>query len=804
MDINIIKIGDRVYHPNKFGYGIVKFVNIEKEIADVLFDDVLYGLKSIKISFLEISSNMPLVNQSKAQSIQSGGIVASQKIASSNNVYNHLKIGDHVKNLFYGEGIIVATNNKTSVIKFQKSGKEITLLNDRFEKIEVNIITDEELDDVNFESKFHVIPSNYSDQSTYSTLSKRLLTYFRKKYLDEGYATIKSYQEEDGEIGTLIIPSKGIIIFKLMETQDSSILYSPLFNFAINNKYEQLKKYYLDKFYNSKSMCVFSDSYKKLRYPIRFVFIFQGIDYQLTEKQKGKLNITNKNIFFKNLYSPFSNNDLFTSFESYNKEFSTIPIKDIGSIVERVIPENATLISISSKKISVPHIANNPNFVPITGTEREFSALSLDDVQIKQINETKPGHYLTLANPGTGKSVLLLSKAYRIQSIEKDNHVLITCYNRNLAQHHQIFSEISGLHTSNLHISTFHRFVIDVLKKTDPYYLQTKKIEDDYDNVFDEAVNRLEELIIFNKVQTKLNAIFIDEIQLFEPKWIDICYSLLDKEGKDSFFEMYGDINQDVKTQRSKGWASWQRTKQIPSLKGRVRKLGRNYRNTDLIANYLKCLILSFNDFLIKHGMPIDNETACLSSETSKKGMLKTKILLSPNNNVDKVIRVVQELVTKRNADYNDIAIIYPATKFGKYYKPVWFIQQSFEQKNIPYSYIHGEQASRLFECDGVVLSTIDSCLGLDFKYVILCGIHFWDLWGRKDEEGKLIFRPLNNRNLLFDIEAKYYFSEIGKKIYSACSRARDGLFIIDDLNSDSPIKKILRPTGGEKYFDEN
>ena len=64
-------------------------------------------------------------------------------------------------------------------------------------------------------------------------------------------------------------------------------------------------------------------------------------------------------------------------------------------------------------------------------------------------------------------------------------------------------------------------------------------------------------------------------------------------------------------------------------------------------------------------------------------------------------------------------------------------------------------------------------------------------------------FVKLDKKKLLFDKEAQLYLSEIGKKIYSACSRAREGLYIIDDLDSDSPIKEIFRPKSGRRYYDE-
>ena len=113
---------------------------------------------------------------------------------------------------------------------------------------------------------------------------------------------------------------------------------------------------------------------------------------------------------------------------------------------------------------------------------------------------------------------------------------------------------------------------------------------------------------------------------------------------------------------------------------------------------------------------------------------------------------------------------------------------------------IHGEKKQKLFDCDGVVLSTVDSCLGLDFKYVILCGVHYWDfIYDEKTNTTE----KLDSKKLLFDANARLLYCEAGKKIYSACSRARDGLFIVDDTDNNSPIKTILRPLSGRRYYDE-
>ena len=784
-----IKEGCRVEH-NTFGLGTIVEINDREKSVLVKFDTTTDGKnqRQILLSHLKVFVSN---DKSDNESFAKGDIVYHQQL---------------------GEGVIIEKRGFFKSLVIFKNNIEVVVLNTKLQRVVKDIISDDEIKDEEVISAFKIVPSNYSEQPCYSTNAKRLMTFLRKKYLDEGVATIKSYSQGDGEIGVLVVPKKGIIVFKMMNQNFSNeSLFSPLFGILAENQLKSFKNYYLNSFLMSKSLCVFhSNCYKYLRYPTRFVFVYQNIDISTLPYSKVcSIPVDNKDILFKNFSSHLPDNELFSNFEKFDESsFSEISQKMFAPIIERVVPENATLIDIAPKQtIIINKKEYNPMFSPITGEEREFSALCLDDSQIRIINDTKPGHYLTLANPGTGKSVLLVSKAYRIQSIKNNNNVLITCYNKNLAEHHLTFAQVSGMKTPNLHICTFHKLVRDILSKKDPDFVRGLNIDDD-EKDFDRMIDRFEQLLNAKKIETNLNAIFIDEIQLFDPKWIDICYKLLDKSNnKDFFFEMFGDINQDVKSQRSKGKASWQNTKVVPSLQGRVKKLEKNYRNTDLIAKYLTAMIEDFNEYLTKLGVPVDPESSCLTSETSKRGSLRTKILITPNDEFSKVKKIVKELHDKAHAEYSEIAIIYPATRLGKWYFPITAIENELDNANIPFSFIHGdamdgrEKRYALFDCDGVVMSTIDSCLGLDFKYVILCGMHFWDyIFDEKENKTKRLTSELISKSP----DAKFYVNEIGKKIYSACSRARDGLYIIDDLDKDSPIKKIIRPISGRRYFDEN
>ena len=102
----------------------------------------------------------------------------------------------------------------------------------------------------------------------------------------------------------------------------------------------------------------------------------------------------------------------------------------------------------------------------------------------------------------------------------------------------------------------------------------------------------------------------------------------------------------------------------------------------------------------------------------------------------------------------------------------------------------------------GVLLSTIDSALGLDFKYVILCGLNYWSYyWPFNAIPIELSEEALTESK--YKTVAIEQFTEIGRKVYSACSRAKSGLIIINDLDELSPVQRIIKPKGGKEFYDE-
>ena len=120
--------------------------------------------------------------------------------------------------------------------------------------------------------------------------------------------------------------------------------------------------------------------------------------------------------------------------KSYDSSFTHLSDQECRAIFERLAPEYTVVMS-ETEHIQVVEKKNaaTERNLRITGKELEYKTFFLDEYQVAQVNDMGTGHRVILANPGAGKSVLLLSKAFKYASLYKDSKVLLTCYNSNLA-----------------------------------------------------------------------------------------------------------------------------------------------------------------------------------------------------------------------------------------------------------------------------------------------------------------------------------------------------------------------------------
>ena len=352
---------------------------------------------------------------------------------------------------------------------------------------------------------------------------------------------------------------------------------------------KELEEKILFRLLDSSALIKKENNQKSINIDLKHYILFQNINYNsLKMKEKNKFKEYSDKVLFKN-FIDINGVSLVERF----KKYTTISDIQEKAIIERLSPEYAIILNEKEnlKEINTNNIETNINNISlnINGNELEYKTFALDKEQVNLTNDISYGHRLILANPGAGKSVILLAKAFRMCKIYEEEKILVTCFNNNLSQSYRFRSACSGFkENDNLYISTFHKVVLDIVKD-----LLKKRYTI---NEFDKALDDLENAIDSKKIQLRFKAIFIDEVQIFEPRWLDICYKLL-QEGEDSIFLMAGDINQDLKNMSKKGKAVWQLAKEIPSnFRGRVRYISKNYRNKKEICDYINNQLKYMNE----------------------------------------------------------------------------------------------------------------------------------------------------------------------------------------------------------------
>ena len=551
---------------------------------------------------------------------------------------------------------------------------------------------------------------------------------------------------------------------------------------------EELEEKLVLRLLDSAALIERKDNKKSLNINFNHYIVFQNINYSsLKINERKKLQENKDKLLFKN----FKDLDG-VDFQKKCNNISELTEIKIKSIIERLSPEYAIVLNekekISNQNNNLYLKRNIKNIdVDISGDELEYKTFALDSQQINLVNEISYGHRLILANPGAGKSVILLAKAFRMCKIYENEKVLLTCYNNNLVKAYKFRNACSGYDTENLYISTFHKLVLDLVHDI------LKKKYSILD--FDKALDDLENAIDKNIITLRFKAIFIDEVQVFEARWLNICYKLLEKDDTNIFL-MAGDINQDLKNNSKKGKAVWQLATEIPSnFRGRVKYISKNYRNKKEICDYINKQLKYMNTKYTEMGLNNLNDFEV--GTTGESESIGGKIELSLGNNKfnfkEDLRKKIKELILNEKVEPSDIAIIIPYKqhKAFKYY-PLSWIRTMLEEEGINYRVICNESggANKNSNEEGVIISTIDSALGLDFNTVILTGLY--PMQYVKTGERFVLVKSWKELSEMKDEEKISYMSNF-RKIYTACSRARERLCLLSDLNTSTPINKFIK-----------
>ncbi|WP_321328431.1 UvrD-helicase domain-containing protein [uncultured Ilyobacter sp.] len=653
-----------------------------------------------------------------------------------------------------------------------KSGLKLFNINNNISSEDIKSV--DVPNDVKEEGLLRFHPSSYNKMKL-SSIEQKLIRNI-KKVIKEGHVFINLNVINKDLSHVLISKNKLFFIYPIETNSLESFLNVKDYIYT-----EQLKKYrsrIKKRLLEHKSLRKNAENDKVLSFDFEVKYL---LNLDITEKEVKELKLNQENLDY--LKENIVRLDNFL--DCVEGKVSTLKENDILNIIQMIAPEY-TIPTKKSKTIDV-----KPSVQP---TDIDVSSILLDEKQIRIINEIKSGHSLILASAGSGKSVILLSKALKIAAKNPDKEVILLCYNKNLASHYEWKISIAGFRAKNLKCLTFHKFLEKLLKDTGQSVIANKNKSDYFDEVFTKVQGLLEK----GEIKNKYYGIFIDEIQIFRTEWYRLCYDLLENKAVENhFLTICGDISQNVNKNIKAGRAPWQ-GEGLPSFRGRSMRLTENYRNSQEITDFMNGFIHNVKDTIDRFSIEVENEEELFILGKSVRNGEKIRFIEGNRCNfIQKIIDEINWYNKEKNIPFSEIAVIFPYKEWKciRYYLCYWLVKK-LEEEYIDYSPIisTGNKYGKYYsQIEGVVLSTVESSLGLDFEAVIMTG--FLPLGLRKNS------KKIDRKKKGIDEETEQEFLSAVNKIYTGCTRARNNLTILTEESTSESIyvdfiKKSLNKEG--------
>ncbi|MBR3903745.1 MAG: NERD domain-containing protein [Akkermansia sp.] len=338
---------------------------------------------------------------------------------------------------------------------------------------------------------------------------------------------------------------------------------------------------------------------------------------------------------------------------------------------------------------------------------------------------------------GSGKTVMACAEAANLAALAPDDghpHVLVLCFNHAMAdelQQHPLLAEQQG----KLLISTFHDFCIQqILLPRGFGYLVN--YTGDGDRLPDAALRQINALL---PDQPRYDAIFVDEAQDFRQSWWQIIRAMLIPGGK---FCIFADKNQDL----------YDRYDQMPGLPTRLH-LSRNLRNARQIAGFCRSMLPAA-------------EQSCEILPMTGAGVTIAPAAETPQERASIVQDIIGKLLEQSpEVKPRDIVVLSP----WRTSHPRCCLNLVPDLATAPPDESPEHAAARRHACrqpdsTQIFASTIKSYKGQEAAYIIVT-----DIIGLGESRG-------------FDM----------KELYTACTRARYGLFIVPSTAGKALVERYI------------
>ena len=593
-----------------------------------------------------------------------------------------------------------------------------------------------------------------------------------------------------------VISSRGVVFYKFLPLDDTKI-----FSLFIESYYsgiiESTAKTIEQKLSSNKALL---ESDGSLAIRVAIVCVFPEINREDIKcdglSSKLKEYITYNCMFaeefssLRNCFSESVNKLLEHPAFHHSDHCMTISDLNINSIIHRIAPEYTVVrFAIKNENNSTPGASEE--LLVIDEDDVAVRAFRLEAEQINIVNRITKGDQLILACAGSGKSVLLIAKCFKAAKMNPEKRFLITCYNRNLQSLYIWFIERAGLTDRNVDCLTFDGLCKKIL--TSSHLL----LPSGEDAIFARRASAMSALRD-GKITTRYYGIFIDEVQMFETIWYQMCYNLLEnKDGDDHIFVVCGDKTQEIKQRQPHKKEPWKAGEGYPVFRGSNRNLRieKNFRNCVEINEFINVFVQNARA-LIQQFNPKEefDPDMFLRGKSFRHGNGVTIRAIDGNAMEEALLVVdsVKKIHDNEHIPYDEIAI----TFYNRQYEPYYYyieaaITEILEQSSIPFTklYTNDDLWAGHYGDGGVSLITFESVLGLDYQAVVVCGLRPLGAYDKT--------KRLKNGSILNEEQVENLKKNI-RSLYVACTRAKDYLHIIlSEASNKSLYNKLL--TDSEK-----
>ena len=542
--------------------------------------------------------------------------------------------------------------------------------------------------------------------------------------------------------------------------------------------------------------CYLTDAEGKLRFALQICYVVPNADSAVVLQQLkgGRQEFCRQHVIFQDTIKKISQEGR-AALDPYMGREEKLREEDVNHVFQRFCPE----ITIPQKYISDDKTDTVLKDGTLNAQDRAVRAYRLDDWQINTINRIAKGNQLILACAGSGKSVLLVSRCFKLAALNPCERFLITCYNKNLADYYNWTIAQAGFTDRNVRCSTFYSLCTELLRSNGIPLPRSGKDSAYFDELFERAQRGLAQW----RIKERFFGIFIDEIQIFKTEWYRFCFQLLvNKNADDHFFVISGDKAQDIKNNIKHGKAPWQGSgREYPEYRGKTLSIQRNYRNSKPISDAIDRYIAVAQEQGRALGLDVAADPeAFLHGEAYRPGNPPSIVELTEFSNAGETAAIasaVRRLIEERNLRETDIAVLL-FNKKGSYTKHGWkdryynleagirshFAEEGWETPAFLY---RGKSDGATYGARrGVTVVSIEGALGLDFRGVVLAGLR---PLGAHDKAGCLSeFQEASPEELPQKLEA---YQKCVNLLYTACTRAKDELTVI-----------LSAPEGASVYMD--